>query len=117
MVEQSGGPERGPSRVVRFGVFQVDLRSGELHKRGVRVRLQQQPFRVLEVLLERPGEVVLREELRQRLWQSDTWVDFDHGVNKAVNKLRQTLGDSADSPRFIETLAKRGYRFVAPARS
>lgn len=100
-------------RHVRFGVFQVDLRSGEVRKRGAKVRLQQQPFRVLEMLLERPGEVVLREEIRQRLWPSDTWVDFDHGVNKAVNKLRETLGDSADSPRFIETLPKRGYRFVA----
>jgi TolB-like protein/DNA-binding winged helix-turn-helix (wHTH) protein/tetratricopeptide (TPR) repeat protein len=100
--------------MMRFGVFQVDLRSGELHKRGVRMRLQQQPFRVLELLLERPGEVVLREELRRRLWPSDTWVDFDHGLNKAVNKLRETLGDSAENPRFVETLAKRGYRFVAP---
>jgi len=103
--------------VVRFGVFQVDLRSGELHKRGVKVRLQQQPFRVLELLLERPGEVVLREELRRRLWPSDTWVDFDHGLNKAVNKLRETLGDSAENPRFVETLAKRGYRFLAPVES
>lgn len=101
-------------RLVRFGVFQVDLRAGELRKRGVRIRLQQQPFRVLAMLLERPGELVLREEIRQRLWSSETWVDFDHGVNKAVNKLRETLGDSADSPRFIETLPKRGYRFVAP---
>lgn len=104
----------GGGRFVRFSVFQVDLRAGELRKRGVRLRLQQQPFRVLEMLLERPGQVVLREELRQRLWSSDTWVDFDHGVNKAVNKLRETLGDSADSPRFIETLPKRGYRFLAP---
>jgi TolB-like protein/DNA-binding winged helix-turn-helix (wHTH) protein/Tfp pilus assembly protein PilF len=114
MATHAGSGETGPSRVVRFGVFQLDLRSGELHKRGVRVRLQQQPFRVLELLLERPGEVVLREELRARLWASDTWVDFDHGLNKAVNKLRETLGDSAESPRFIETLAKRGYRFLAP---
>lgn len=103
-----------PRRIARFGVFQVDLRTGELRKRGSRLRLQQQPFRVLEMLLERPGEVVLREEMRQRLWPSDTWVDFDHGLNKAVNKLRETLGDSADSPRFIETLPKRGYRFLAP---
>lgn len=101
-------------RLARFGVFQLDLRAGELRKRGSRIRLQQQPFRVLEILLERAGEVVSRDELRQRLWPSDTWVDFDHGLNKAVNKLRETLGDSAESPRFIETLPKRGYRFLAP---
>ena len=114
MTTESRGTGLGASRVLRFGVFQVDLRSGELHKRGVRMRLQQQPFQVLEMLLERPGEVVLREELRRRLWPSDTWVDFDHGLNKAVNKLRETLGDSADNSRFVETLTKRGYRFVAP---
>ena len=114
MTTESRGTGLGASRVLRFGVFQVDLRSGELHKRGVRMRLQQQPFQVLEMLLERPGEVVLREDLRRRLWPSDTWVDFDHGLNKAVNKLRETLGDSAENPRFVETLTKRGYRFVAP---
>lgn len=106
--------DEGSSGIVRFGVFQVDLRTGEMHKRGVKVRLQHQPFRVLEMLLARRGEVVPREELRQQLWPSDTWVDFDHGLNKAVNKLRETLGDSAENPRFVETLAKRGYRFIAP---
>jgi len=114
MDERPNGQARASGRLVRFGVFEIDLRSGELRKRGVKMRLQHQPFRVLEMLLEKPGEVVLRDELRHRLWPSDTWVDFDHGLNKAVNKLRETLGDSAENPRFVETLAKRGYRFVAP---
>ncbi len=113
---ESADPVRPRVTVVQFGVFQLDLKAGELHKRGVKMRLQQQPFKVLEFLLERPGEVVAREDLRERLWPSDTWVDFDHGLNKAVNKLREALGDTADSPRFIETLAKRGYRFIAPVR-
>lgn len=107
-------PDAASASLVRFGVFEVNLRSGEIRKRGIKVRLQHQPFRILEMLLERRGEVVLREELRQRLWPSETWVDFDHGLNKAVNKLRDTLGDSPDNPRFVETLAKRGYRFIAP---
>jgi len=98
---------------VRFGIFEVDLRGGELRKRGLRIRLQDQPFQVLAMLLERPGELVTREELRARLWTADTFVDFDHGLNKAVNKLREALGDSAASPRFIETVARRGYRFIA----
>ncbi len=107
-----------PSRVavVQFGVFQLDRQAGELYKRGVKIRLQQQPHKVLELLLDRPGEVVSREDFRERLWPSDTWVDFDQGLNKAVNKLREALGDTADSPRFIETLAKRGYRFIAPVQ-
>src|SRR5215831_1428923 len=103
-----------PPPVVRFSVFEVDRRSGELRKRGVRVRLRDQAFQVLACLLERPGEVVTREELQRRLWPADTFVDFDRGLNKAVNRLREALGDSADSPRFIETLPKRGYRFIAP---
>ena len=104
-----------PSRqVVRFGAFELDLRAGELRKAGVRVNLQEQPFKVLECLVERPGELVTREELRQRLWQDDTFVDFEHGVNAAVKRLRETLGDSAETPRFIETLPRRGYRFIAP---
>lgn len=102
-----------PPRRVRFGVFDVDFASGDVRKRGVRVRLQPQPLRVLELLVGRPGQVVSRDELRERLWPSDTFVDFDHGLNKAVNRLREILGDSADSPRFIETLPKRGYRFIA----
>ena len=104
-----------PSRqVVRFGAFELDLRVGELRKAGLRVNLQEQPFKVLECLVERPGELVTREELRQRLWQDDTFVDFEHGVNAAVKRLRETLGDSAEAPRFIETLPRRGYRFIAP---
>jgi TolB-like protein/DNA-binding winged helix-turn-helix (wHTH) protein/Flp pilus assembly protein TadD len=104
---------RGP---IRFGVFEVDLRTGELRKNGVRVRLQQQPFQVLGVLLERPGEVVGREELQKKLWPADTFVDFDHGLNKVINKIREALGDSAESPRFVETVARRGYRFLAEVR-
>jgi TolB-like protein/DNA-binding winged helix-turn-helix (wHTH) protein/Flp pilus assembly protein TadD len=101
---------------IRFGVFEVDLRTGELRKNGVRVRLQQQPFQVLAVLLERPGEVVGREELQKKLWPADTFVDFDHGLNKVINKIREALGDSAESPRFVETVARRGYRFLAEVR-
>jgi TolB-like protein/DNA-binding winged helix-turn-helix (wHTH) protein/Tfp pilus assembly protein PilF len=104
--------ERHPVRL-RFGAFDVDLRAGELRKQGLRVRLQEQPFQVLAMLLERPGEVVTREELRSRLWSADTFVDFDHGVNKAVNRIREALGDSATSPRFVETVSRRGYRFIA----
>jgi TolB-like protein len=99
--------------LLRFGSFELDLRAGELRKQGVKIKLQEQPFQILSMLLEHPGEVVTREELRTRLWPSDTFVDFDHGLNKAINKLREALGDSAESPRFIETLAKRGYRFTA----
>ena len=101
-------------RLLRFGAFELDARTGELRKDDVRVTLQEQPLKVLECLLERPGELVTREELRQRLWQGDTFVDFDHGVNAAVKRLRETLGDSAETPRFIETLPRRGYRFIAP---
>jgi TolB-like protein/tetratricopeptide (TPR) repeat protein len=97
---------------LRFGLFEVDFRSGELRKQGVRIRLQEQPLQILAMLLKHPGQVVTREELRTRLWPADTFVDFDHGLNKAMNKLREALGDSADSPRFIETLARRGYRFM-----
>ncbi len=97
---------------LRFGVFEVELRAGELRKRGVRIRLQEQPFQVLAMLIQRPGEIVTREELRTRLWSADTFVDFDHGVNKAINRIRDAIGDSATSPRFIETVARRGYRFI-----
>jgi Tol biopolymer transport system component/DNA-binding winged helix-turn-helix (wHTH) protein len=102
------------SGVVRFGVFEVDLRAGELRREGRLFRLQEQPLRVLSLLLERSGEVVTRDELRQSLWPADTFVDFDHGLNSAVARLRQALRDSAEKPRFIETVAKRGYRFIAP---
>jgi cholera toxin transcriptional activator len=101
-------------RTIRFGAFALDLAAGELRKSGMRLRLQGQPFQVLVLLLERAGEVVTREELRQSLWPSDTFVDFDHSLNTAINKLRDTLGDSASSPRYIETLSRRGYRFIAP---
>jgi TolB-like protein/DNA-binding winged helix-turn-helix (wHTH) protein/Tfp pilus assembly protein PilF len=107
-------PSDHTPRVVRFGVFELDRRSGELRKDGMRVRLQEQPLRVLEALLAQPGEPVTREALRQRLWPDDTFVDFDNGLNRAINRLRAALGDEADNPRFIETLERRGYRFVAP---
>jgi TolB-like protein/DNA-binding winged helix-turn-helix (wHTH) protein/Flp pilus assembly protein TadD len=106
-------PEATAPVRLRFGVFEVDLRAGELRKHGVRLRLQEQPFQVLAMLLERPGETVTREELRNRLWTAETFVDFDHGVNKAINRIRDALGDSATSPRFVETVARRGYRFIA----
>ncbi len=100
--------------VLRFGAFEVDLQERELRKSGLRIKLQEQPFQVLVILLERPGKIVTREELRQRLWPSDTFVDFDHSLNSAVKKLREALGDQSDNPRFVETLHRRGYRFVAP---
>jgi TolB-like protein/DNA-binding winged helix-turn-helix (wHTH) protein/Tfp pilus assembly protein PilF len=103
-------------KVLRFGVFDVDMQAGELRKTGLRVKLQQQPFQLLVVLLERPGEVVTREELRQRLWPADTFVDFDLSLNSALKKLRYALGDVADSPTFIETIPRRGYRFIAAVR-
>jgi TolB-like protein/DNA-binding winged helix-turn-helix (wHTH) protein/tetratricopeptide (TPR) repeat protein len=102
---------------VRFGPFEVDLRAGELLKNGRRIRLQDQPLQVLAMLLEKPGEVVTREEVRKKLWPGDTFVDFDHGLNNAINRLREALSDSADAPRFIETLPRRGYRFIAEVRS
>ena len=104
-------------RIARFGVFELDLAAGELRKNGAKLRLQEQPFQVLALLLERAGDVVTREELRQKLWPADTFVDFEHSLNTAVNKLRETLGDSASSPRYIETLARRGYRFIAPVQT
>lgn len=107
-------PSRNP---IRFGQYEVDVSSGELRKSGVKIRLQEQPFQVLVALLERPGEVVTREELQRRLWPADTFVDFDHSLNTAINKLRDALGDTANNARFIETLARRGYRFIAPVQS
>jgi DNA-binding winged helix-turn-helix (wHTH) protein len=100
-----------------FGVYEADVRAGELLRDGSKVKLQEQPFQVLIVLLERAGDVVTREELRQRLWPSDTFVDFDHSLNTAINKLREALRDSASNPRFIETKARRGYRFIAPVEN
>src|SRR5208282_5812396 len=101
-------------RIVRFGVFEADLLSRELRRNGVKVHLQDQPFLFLEALVERPGVVVTREELRQRLWPDDTFVDFDNSLNTAMNKIREALGDSAEHPVFVQTLPRRGYRFIAP---
>jgi DNA-binding winged helix-turn-helix (wHTH) protein len=100
--------------IFRFAAYEADPKSGELRKSGVRLRVQEQPFQVLLVMLERPREIVTREELRQKLWPADTFVDFDHSLNTVINKLREALSDSASNPRFIETLARRGYRFLAP---
>jgi DNA-binding winged helix-turn-helix (wHTH) protein/TolB-like protein/Tfp pilus assembly protein PilF len=102
------------SPTIRFGCFEVDLQSGELRKKGLRIKLQEQPFQVLAMLLQHPGEVVTREDLHHRLWPADTFVDFDQGLNRAINKIREALGDDAETPRYVETLPKRGYRFIAP---
>src|SRR6202795_3917997 len=99
--------------VVRFGTYEVSFQSGEVRKAGLRIRVQQQPMKLLETLLERPGEVVAREELRRRIWPNESFGDFDQALNIAIAKLRSALGDSAENPRFIETLPKRGYRFIA----
>jgi DNA-binding winged helix-turn-helix (wHTH) protein/Tol biopolymer transport system component len=107
-------PANSSSALVRFGTFEVNFHTGELRHRGQKVKLQEQPFQVLAVLLERPGELVTREELRNKLWPADTFVDFDHSLNAAIKRLRDALGESADAPVFIETLARRGYRFIAP---
>jgi DNA-binding winged helix-turn-helix (wHTH) protein len=98
-----------PSGIVRFGVFEVDLRAEELRKSGLKLRLRGQAFQVLGMLLEHPGKVVTREELQQRLWPEGTFVDFDHGLNTAINKIREVLGDAAENPRFVETIPRRGY--------
>src|ERR1700740_2333304 len=98
--------------IFRFGLFELDLRAGELRKSGLKIKLQEQPLQILTVLLERPGEIVTREELQKRLWPEDTFVDFDLSLNSAVKKLRQALGDDSENPRFVETLYRRGYRFI-----
>ena len=107
---------RSAGKTVRFGVFELDLVSGELRKNGTLIRLQEQPFQILALLLERPGELVTRDDLRSKLWSADTFVDFDHSLNTAVNKLREALGDVASNPRFVQTVARRGYRFIAPVQ-
>jgi cholera toxin transcriptional activator len=107
----------GPSRRYRFGVFEVDAHTGELRRQGVRIKLNAQPFQVLLLLLARPGELLTREEISRELWPDGTFVDYEHGVNSAVNRIREALSDTAAAPRFIETLARRGYRFIAPVES
>lgn len=118
MKEAAGSSQSSPkppdSGVIRFGNFEVDPRAGELRRGGIKLKLSGQPFDVLVALLEKPGQVVTREELHDKLWSQDTFVDFEHGLNKAVNKVREALGDDADKPRFVETLPRRGYRFIAP---
>src|SRR5829696_7097307 len=103
-----------PASSYRFGLFEVDSRTGELRKQGRQLKLRGRPFDILLLLLARGGDVITRDELRHQLWQADTFVDFDHGLNSAINRLREALGDSAENPRFVETLPKRGYRFIAP---
>src|SRR5580658_4736471 len=105
------------TRKTRFGAYEVDLRSGELYKHGIRMKLQDQPFQILALLLERAGDVVTREELHQKLWPADTFVGFDTGLNSAIKKLRDVLADSAEEPRYIETLPRRGYRFIAEVQN
>ena len=105
-------PAAERERILRFESFELDLRSGELSKSGRKIRLQVQPFRILAILLEQPGQVVTREEFRERLWTKDTFVDFDHSLNTAIKKLREALNDEAGKPRFVETLPRRGYRFI-----
>lgn len=105
------------AEVVRFGLFELAVKDGELRKNGMKIRLGQQPMQVLAVLVERAGEVVTREELQRKLWPEDVFVDFDHGLNKSIQKLRDALGDSAESPRYIETIPRTGYRFIAPVQA
>ena len=100
-------------KALRFGLFELDLQAGELRKSGVKIKLQEQPLQVLIALLQKPGEVVTREELRMKLWDAETFVDVEHSLGTAINKIREVLGDSAENPRFVETLPRRGYRFIA----
>src|ERR1039458_1432392 len=108
------GSPAAVARILHFGVFEVDLKACELRKHGLRIKLPEQPFQVLVVLLEKPGEIVTREELRNRLWPGDTFVDFAPGLNTTVLRLREVLGDASENPRFVETIPRRGYRFIAP---
>src|ERR1700682_5124124 len=112
----SSQPTTSPQRQLNFGPFVFDESSGELHKHGVRVRLEGQPLQILATLIRQPGKVVARDEFQHQLWKGGTFVDFDHGLNAAMNRLRQVLGDSADQPRYIETLPGRGYRFIGPVQ-
>ena len=106
------GDFRSSRAVVRFGDFELAQDAGELRRGGIKVRLQDQPLEVLQILLENPGRVIPREELQKRIWPSDTFVDFDHGINNTIKRVREALGDTAETPRFIETLPRRGYRFI-----
>src|SRR5207245_4253095 len=106
------GDFRSSRRYVLFGIFELDADAGELRKQGTKMKLQEQPLQILQILLQRPGEVVTREELQQKIWPSDTFVDFDHGINNAIKRLREALGDAAETPHYIETLPRRGYRFI-----
>jgi len=106
--------QENPPSAIRFGAFEVNLQAREVHRRGLRLKIEEKPFQILAALLERPGQLITRQELRQRLWNPDTYVDFDRNLNTAMNKLRDTLGDSAENPRFVETLSRRGYRFIYP---
>ncbi|MGD0347854.1 MAG: winged helix-turn-helix domain-containing protein [Terracidiphilus sp.] len=112
MKEDSNGPQPVPR--YRFGIFEVDAATGELRRQGLRVKLNTQPFQVLLMLLDRPGQLLTREEISRELWPDGTFVDYEHGVNSAINRIREALGDNAVNPRFLETLARRGYRFIAP---
>jgi DNA-binding winged helix-turn-helix (wHTH) protein len=112
MTEESTGPQPAPR--YRFGIFEVDAATGELRRQGLRVKLNTQPFQMLLMLLDRPGQLLSREEISRELWPDGTFVDYEHGVNSAVNRIREALGDTAANPRFLETLARRGYRFIAP---
>src|SRR5579871_3577623 len=105
-------PATSKARVLRFGALELDVRAGELRKHGIRVRLAEQPFQILLMLLHKPGEIVLRDDIRQRLWPNNTIVEFDHSINAAINRLRAALGETAERPRYIETVGSRGYRFV-----
>ena len=107
------GPS-GPEPLFHFGVFELDLRAGELRKRGIRIKIQEQPLQILGLLIECPGEVVTREQIQKKLWNGDTFVDFDNAINSAVRKMRDALGDTSENPRFVETVARHGYRFIAP---
>src|SRR5579872_1794386 len=114
MLDSKEMQQAGTAQVIAFDQFEADLRTGELRRNGSKLRIQEKPFQILAILTQRPGELVTREELHSRLWPGDTFVDFDHGLNTAVNKLREALRDSSTEPRYIETLPRRGYRWLMP---
>src|SRR5947208_12975604 len=104
----------GSESLFQFGVFELDLQAGELRKRGIRIKIQEQPLQILGLLIECPGEVATREQIQRKLWRGDTFVDFDNAINGAVRRMRDALGDNSENPRFVETVARHGYRFIAP---